>query len=168
MPTEAWLRSVKAELPPLNTINRLLRHLSPQLAEISRNGEQGVDEAKVLEFLRSTSMVGLLPVPHPNKYTVCGSRRSSGASSSSCTTRPRRASTARTSSSLSCRHPLREDVGVIVLDSYQYTEEMFWRYDNLIVVFFRICFDFRVELQNSVWIPLIFDTDVGSANLRSL
>jgi hypothetical protein len=75
VPTEAWLLSVKAELP-LNTISRLLKHLCPQLDDLSKDG-QGVDETKVIDFLRSTTMVGLLPVPHPivirkyqpNKYT---------------------------------------------------------------------------------------------------
>ncbi len=74
VPTEAWLQSVKAEMP-LNTLSRLLKHLTPQLDEISVG--QGMDETKVIEFLRSTTLVGLLPVPHPivirkyqpNKYT---------------------------------------------------------------------------------------------------
>ena len=74
-PNQAWLTAVKAELP-LNTIVRLLRHLTPQVDEMFAI-EAAVDEKKVLDFIRSTTMVGLLPVPHPivirkyqpNKYT---------------------------------------------------------------------------------------------------
>lgn len=74
VPTEAWLQSVKAELP-LNTIARLLKHLAPQVDELTASN--GADDVKVIEFLRGTTMVGLLPVPHPivirkyqpNKYT---------------------------------------------------------------------------------------------------
>jgi len=74
VPTQAWLDEVKAELP-LNTIMRLLRHLVPQVDELAAAG--GVDEMQVLDFIRQTTMVGLLPVPHPivirkyqpNKYT---------------------------------------------------------------------------------------------------
>lgn len=75
VPNQAWLTAVKAELP-LNTIVRLLRHLTPQVDEMFAI-EAAVDEKKVLDFIRSTTMVGLLPVPHPivirkyqpNKYT---------------------------------------------------------------------------------------------------
>jgi hypothetical protein len=74
VPTEEWLQSVKAELP-LNTIMRLLKHLAPQIEEFST--QQSVDEKQVVDFLKSTTMVGLLPVPHPivirkyqpNRYT---------------------------------------------------------------------------------------------------
>lgn len=74
VPTEAWLQAVKAELP-LNTIMRLLKHLVPQIEEMS--AKHVIDEKVVVDFLHSTTMVGLLPVPHPivirkyqpNKYT---------------------------------------------------------------------------------------------------
>lgn len=74
VPTQQWLDNVKAELP-MNTIMRLLRHLVPQIDELTSSG--GVDEMQVLEFIRQTTMVGLLPIPHPivirkyqpNKYT---------------------------------------------------------------------------------------------------
>eukprot|EP01039_Chlorochromonas_danica_P009253 gene9253-10216_t len=62
VPTEAWLASVKADLP-LNTIMRLLKNIVPQIEELSQ--KQVVDEKLVVDFLRSTTMVGLLPVPHP-------------------------------------------------------------------------------------------------------
>jgi hypothetical protein len=74
MPTEAWLQMVKAELPLL-TITRLLKHLAPQLETFSQRGN--ISESQVLEFIQNTTLVGLLPVPHPivvrkyhpNKYT---------------------------------------------------------------------------------------------------
>lgn len=43
---------------------RLLRHLVPQIDELTANSPV-IDEAQVLEFIRRTTMVGLLPVPHP-------------------------------------------------------------------------------------------------------
>lgn len=75
MPTEEWLLAVKGELP-LNTIMRLLKHLVPQLEKVAGKGHN-LDEKAVTDFLRSTTMVGLLPVPHPivirkyqpNRYT---------------------------------------------------------------------------------------------------
>lgn len=74
VPTDAWLQAVKSELP-LATIMRLLKHLVPQIEELG--SKQVVDEKAVVDFLHSTTMVGLLPVPHPivirkyqpNKYT---------------------------------------------------------------------------------------------------
>jgi hypothetical protein len=41
-----------------------LRHLVPQLDELT-SASAAVDEAQVLEFIHRTTMVGLLPVPHP-------------------------------------------------------------------------------------------------------
>lgn len=85
-PTAAWLEEARHELP-LSTIMRLLRHLAPQVEELTSSSAArgtagiltsgGVDEAQVLEFIRETTMVGLLPVPHPivirkyqpNRYT---------------------------------------------------------------------------------------------------
>ncbi len=75
IPTEKWLQAVKAELP-LNTLMRLLKHLVPQIDELS-NKTHSLEEKVVLDFLHSTTMVGLLPVPHPivirkyqpNKFT---------------------------------------------------------------------------------------------------
>lgn len=75
VPSEQWLQSVKSELP-LNTIIRLLKSLIPQIDEMTSK-TMSVDENHVIEFIKSTTMVGLLPVPHPivirkyqpNKYT---------------------------------------------------------------------------------------------------
>ena len=73
MPTKAWLDSVKGELP-LTTIMRLLKYLCPQLQEKAKHT---FDESVLLNFVQNTTLVGLLPVPHPivirkyqpNKYT---------------------------------------------------------------------------------------------------
>jgi len=75
-PTEDWLARVKADLP-LNTISRLLLHLGPQLDELVASAEFPLDEAQILDFIKNTTMVGLLPVPHaivirkyqPNNFT---------------------------------------------------------------------------------------------------
>mmetsp|Transcript_33988 Transcript_33988/g.34636 ORF Transcript_33988/g.34636 Transcript_33988/m.34636 type:complete len:901 (-) Transcript_33988:376-3078(-) len=74
VPTIDWLEAVKAEVP-LNTIMRLLKHLVPHVEEMASHGS--VDEIQVLDYIRRTTMVGLLPVPHPivirkyqpNKFT---------------------------------------------------------------------------------------------------
>lgn len=75
IPTEGWLQKVKAEMP-LNTILRLLKHLVPQIDDMVAK-THSVDEKQVIDFIKSTTMVGLLPVPHPivirkyqpNKFT---------------------------------------------------------------------------------------------------
>ncbi|KAJ8611150.1 hypothetical protein CTAYLR_003576 [Chrysophaeum taylorii] len=75
-PTAEWLERVKAELP-LNTITRLLQHLGPQLDELVSRSEFALDETQILDFIKNTTMVGLLPVPHaivirkyqPNNFT---------------------------------------------------------------------------------------------------
>lgn len=75
VPTEEWLEKVKAELS-LNTLLRLLKHLVPQIEDMVSKAPS-VDEKQVIDFIKSTTMVGLLPVPHPivirkyqpNKFT---------------------------------------------------------------------------------------------------
>ena len=75
-PTQAWLDAWKSRLP-IDTIMRLLDHLKPQIEDMCRAHSGSVDEATVVEFIRETTMVGLLPIPHaivvrkyqPNKYT---------------------------------------------------------------------------------------------------
>lgn len=80
VPTKDWLKAVKAELPLL-TIMRLLKHLVPLIEELAiahqKNHHSAPTEQHVLSFIKSTTMVGLLPVPHPivirkyqpNRYT---------------------------------------------------------------------------------------------------
>lgn len=86
VPTGEWLEMVKSSLP-LSTVNRLLKNLVPQIEALIASDESAggtttdgilaMDEARMLEFIQTTTMVGLLPVPHPivirkyqpNKYT---------------------------------------------------------------------------------------------------
>jgi hypothetical protein len=78
-PDQAWVEHVRSELP-LNTVLRLLKHLAPQVDELTTSRADGVTvgHEQVLVFIRETTMVGLLPVPHPivirkyqpNKYTA--------------------------------------------------------------------------------------------------
>ena len=75
-PSEDWLARVKAELP-LSTIMRLLHHLAPQIDELCGRAEFSLDEVTILDFIKNSTMVGLLPVPHaivirkyqPNTFT---------------------------------------------------------------------------------------------------
>jgi hypothetical protein len=76
LPSAEWLRRVKAELP-LATIMRLLHHLAPQIEALIARADYSLDEEAILGFIRNTTMVGLLPVPHaimvrkyqPNTFT---------------------------------------------------------------------------------------------------
>jgi hypothetical protein len=63
VPTEEWISRVRAELP-LNTIIRLLASLTPLIQELSKN-DAVLTETEVVSFLQTTTLVGLLPVPHP-------------------------------------------------------------------------------------------------------
>ncbi|OQS05042.1 hypothetical protein THRCLA_02784 [Thraustotheca clavata] len=63
VPTESWIQSWKKKLP-LNTSLRLLQYLVPQLEDACELAGGSLDETSMLQFLRSTTMVGLLPVPH--------------------------------------------------------------------------------------------------------
>mmetsp|Transcript_50305 Transcript_50305/g.58710 ORF Transcript_50305/g.58710 Transcript_50305/m.58710 type:complete len:850 (+) Transcript_50305:128-2677(+) len=77
VPTEEWVREVKASLP-LETVTRLLQHLVPVVDEMCVRKNGIVDEVEVLDVLKDVTMVGLLPVPHaivirkyqPNQYTA--------------------------------------------------------------------------------------------------
>ncbi|CAM9839152.1 unnamed protein product [Scytosiphon promiscuus] len=62
-PTQEWLDNVRSEVP-FNTIIRLLRNLGPQVDEICQEAN-GLDESIMVDFVNNTTMVGLLPVPHP-------------------------------------------------------------------------------------------------------
>ena len=72
VPTEEWLQSWKKKLP-LATSLRLLQHLVPQLDAAIEKAGGHLEEEAILYFLRATTMVGLLPVPHPiviRKYQI--------------------------------------------------------------------------------------------------
>ncbi|CAM9734928.1 unnamed protein product [Ascophyllum nodosum] len=62
-PTQEWLDNVRSEIP-FNTIIRLLRNLGPQVEEMCKT-TNALDESTMVEFVSNTTMVGLLPVPHP-------------------------------------------------------------------------------------------------------
>uniref|UniRef100_A0AC35TX04 Protein HID1 n=1 Tax=Rhabditophanes sp. KR3021 TaxID=114890 RepID=A0AC35TX04_9BILA len=63
VPTVEWIESWKNKLP-LQTINRLLQVLVPQVEKICI--DKGLtDESEILKFLQHGTLVGLLPVPHP-------------------------------------------------------------------------------------------------------
>jgi len=62
-PTAEWVKSW-AEGLPLQPCMRLMQHLLPQLEQFCTTGNVN-DEVIVVDFLKTTTMVGLLPVPHP-------------------------------------------------------------------------------------------------------
>eukprot|EP00605_Chrysophyceae_sp_TOSAG23-4_P001967 GSChrysophyteH1.ASY1.ANO1.2178.1 assembled CDS len=61
-PDQQWFDRVRAELP-LETLVRLHKHLLPQIEGMSTKGKFNEEKAKT--FIRESTMVGLLPVPHP-------------------------------------------------------------------------------------------------------
>uniref|UniRef100_A0A0N5BZ59 Protein HID1 n=1 Tax=Strongyloides papillosus TaxID=174720 RepID=A0A0N5BZ59_STREA len=63
VPSTEWVDSWKSKIP-LQTINRLLQVLVPQVEKICI--DKGLtDEKEILKFLQNGTLVGLLPVPHP-------------------------------------------------------------------------------------------------------
>jgi hypothetical protein len=60
--SQEWLDSWKPELP-LGTLLRLIDFLVPRVQALC-DGEAS-DEAKIMMFLKNTTLVGVLPVPHP-------------------------------------------------------------------------------------------------------
>jgi len=61
--TLEWKRELKKKLP-LQAVLRLLQVLQPQV-DLVCTQSGFTDEGQVLEYLKKTTMVGLLPVPHP-------------------------------------------------------------------------------------------------------
>mmetsp|Transcript_10039 Transcript_10039/g.25091 ORF Transcript_10039/g.25091 Transcript_10039/m.25091 type:complete len:898 (+) Transcript_10039:65-2758(+) len=61
--TEEWLAGVKKKLP-LQAISCLIEHMAPMIEGLCKQ-QDVTDQGEVLRFLRSTTMVGILPVPHP-------------------------------------------------------------------------------------------------------
>eukprot|EP00005_Dracoamoeba_jomungandri_P002730 CAMPEP_0174260198 /NCGR_PEP_ID=MMETSP0439-20130205/9211_1 /TAXON_ID=0 /ORGANISM="Stereomyxa ramosa, Strain Chinc5" /LENGTH=781 /DNA_ID=CAMNT_0015344391 /DNA_START=28 /DNA_END=2370 /DNA_ORIENTATION=+ len=62
IPTEEWLHSWKDQIQ-INTILRLLSAIVPNIPKLV-NGSSS-DEASIIAYIKSTTMVGILPVPHP-------------------------------------------------------------------------------------------------------
>eukprot|EP00923_Selenidium_pygospionis_P014408 GHVN01024733.1.p1 GENE.GHVN01024733.1~~GHVN01024733.1.p1 ORF type:complete len:971 (+),score=165.12 GHVN01024733.1:59-2971(+) len=63
VPTRFWFEDWKSKLP-LQTVLRLIHCLLP-LVEEECQEKALTDQEEVMEFLNRTTMVGLLPVPHP-------------------------------------------------------------------------------------------------------
>ncbi|KAJ3119325.1 hypothetical protein HK098_005592 [Nowakowskiella sp. JEL0407] len=63
IPTEGWFNHWKSHLP-LGVMLTLCDNLAPQVEQLCM--EKGLnDDKKVLEYLQSGTLVGLLPIPHP-------------------------------------------------------------------------------------------------------
>lgn len=62
-PNEAWLVTVKKKLP-LQAILCCVDHLGPRVQALCEKMEV-TDQDQVLSYLRQTTLVGILPVPHP-------------------------------------------------------------------------------------------------------
>jgi hypothetical protein len=62
--TEEWCDEMVAELPLLTT-QRLIEYLAPLLADFVRRNDNIVDDDAVVRFIRATTVVGMLPQPHP-------------------------------------------------------------------------------------------------------
>mmetsp|Transcript_5099 Transcript_5099/g.5796 ORF Transcript_5099/g.5796 Transcript_5099/m.5796 type:complete len:699 (+) Transcript_5099:47-2143(+) len=78
IPTEEWFNKWKSDLH-INTVARLLDYLQPHVENFcASNGITSANEKSVMNFLKNTTLVGLLPVPHaivirkyePNKFTT--------------------------------------------------------------------------------------------------
>eukprot|EP00002_Diphylleia_rotans_P037128 TRINITY_DN8269_c0_g1_i3.p1 TRINITY_DN8269_c0_g1~~TRINITY_DN8269_c0_g1_i3.p1 ORF type:complete len:636 (-),score=120.11 TRINITY_DN8269_c0_g1_i3:344-2251(-) len=63
-PTLEWIESWKQKLP-MQTILRLIEVIHPAIESFCSSSDDGGNELKVLELIRKTTLVGLLPVPHP-------------------------------------------------------------------------------------------------------
>eukprot|EP00271_Cylindrocystis_brebissonii_P005132 TRINITY_DN1707_c0_g1_i1.p1 TRINITY_DN1707_c0_g1~~TRINITY_DN1707_c0_g1_i1.p1 ORF type:complete len:1260 (+),score=248.55 TRINITY_DN1707_c0_g1_i1:223-4002(+) len=62
--TQEWMRQVKAELP-LATIDSLLTHVMPRLDTLHQMHNQVLSLETIYEYLRTSTLVGVLPLPHP-------------------------------------------------------------------------------------------------------
>ena len=64
IPDQDWVSALKEKLP-LETTDRLLKSILPLIDDMIKSRDGVVDEEDILELLRNTTVVGLLPVPHP-------------------------------------------------------------------------------------------------------
>mmetsp|Transcript_16603 Transcript_16603/g.18783 ORF Transcript_16603/g.18783 Transcript_16603/m.18783 type:complete len:243 (+) Transcript_16603:3-731(+) len=78
VPSEEWFNKWKTDLH-ISTVMRLLDYLLPQIEGFcKRQNQASVGEKAIMQFLKNTTLVGLLPVPHaivirkyePNQYTT--------------------------------------------------------------------------------------------------
>ena len=49
----------------METISRLLEHMMPSIENLMKTHDGVIDEQEILSFIHDTTLVGLLPVPHP-------------------------------------------------------------------------------------------------------
>lgn len=63
IPTETWLAAVKKKMP-LQALLCLIDYLAPQIEALCLKKEV-LDQDEVIKYLKQTTMVGILPVPHP-------------------------------------------------------------------------------------------------------
>merc|ERR1712187_773711 len=61
-PTEEWLTTVKNKMT-LQTILCLVDYLTEEVEKCRKDDQ--IEQAEVLKYLKNTTMVGILPVPHP-------------------------------------------------------------------------------------------------------
>jgi len=62
IPTVEWFNSWKAQLP-LSTPLQLIDIVSPRIKNLITGS--ATDEAAIIQYLQASTLVGLLPVPHP-------------------------------------------------------------------------------------------------------
>jgi len=75
--SDEWWDGVRATLP-LSTVLRAVAYLHPLVEAHCASAGGGVDDEGVVAYLRSCTLVGVLPVPHPllmrryqpNQYTA--------------------------------------------------------------------------------------------------
>lgn len=63
VPTKEWLATVKGKMP-FQAIFCMCEFLSQRVEELCKRDDV-IDQDAVLKFLKQTTMVGILPVPHP-------------------------------------------------------------------------------------------------------
>eukprot|EP00929_Paragymnodinium_shiwhaense_P105117 TRINITY_DN7003_c0_g1_i1.p1 TRINITY_DN7003_c0_g1~~TRINITY_DN7003_c0_g1_i1.p1 ORF type:complete len:755 (-),score=150.38 TRINITY_DN7003_c0_g1_i1:234-2498(-) len=62
-PTEEWLASIKSKMP-MQAIHCMIDDLSSEVEDLCKKYDV-IEQDEVLKFLKTTTMVGILPVPHP-------------------------------------------------------------------------------------------------------
>lgn len=62
-PTEGWLSAVKKKMP-LQALQCLVEYLGPKVEALCKENDV-TDQEVVFRYLKQTTMVGILPVPHP-------------------------------------------------------------------------------------------------------
>jgi len=63
VPTEQWLVKIKDKMPSM-AIQCMVEYLSKRIEELCKKVDV-IEQDEVLKYIRTTTMVGILPVPHP-------------------------------------------------------------------------------------------------------